>query len=306
MNVRGFARVISGPYSGPRPGPTWHVSFIADAMTNRASSILSSHTSPAIERLARVGFAAKGVVYIIVGWLAAQAAFGEGGETTGSKGALHSLLEKPFGRFMLAIIALGLIGYAIWRIIDAVSDPRGRGKDGKGVALRLMSAAKGLVYGGLAISAARLAMHRGSASSGDNAEARSASSALMDKPMGWALVTIVGLGILGYGVYQLVSAWKSKLSEDLDLGSIAPAQRSALIATSRFGIAARGVVFIMMGYFFARAGLDGRSSQARGVGGVLDSIAEFGKYPLALIAVGLIAYGIYELLNSRYRRIRVA
>ena len=257
--------------------------------------------SPWIERLARIGYVAKGVVHILVGWLAAQAAIGSGGSTTDSSGALRTIVDEPMGRTILGIIAVGLLGYALWRILEAVLDTSNRGTDGKGIAIRAGNAGKAILYGGLGVEAGRLAMGSASQSGGG---AEHWTCRLLEQPFGQALVVIAGLGVIAYGIYQLVRAWRAKLSSDLNIGSIPVETRRWVVRVSRFGIGARGVVFLMIGYLLTMAGIRDRAEQAEGVGGALGAL-EIEPLLLAAVGIGLVAYGLYEFLNARYRRIDV-
>lgn len=257
-----------------------------------------------LERLARVGFAAKGTVYIVVGVLAAMAAVGSsGGETTGSKGALETIQRNPFGDVALAVIALGLIGYAVWRFIEAAKDTAHRGSDAKGIALRIASVFKGLFYGILGIESARKLMGDGGGRQ-DDASAQHWSASVLDKPFGKTLLMLIGLGLVVYGIYQITRAVRSKLGRALAIGSIPLEVRKSVVSISRFGIAARGVVFALIGYFTLRAATNHSAGEAKGLAGVLDAVAGGGgSLGLGVIAIGLVSYGVYELVNSRYRRI---
>lgn len=258
-----------------------------------------------IERLARVGFAAKGVVYAVVGGLAAMLATGQGGRATGSGGALSTIGNSPFGSVALVIVAVGLVGYAVWRLVEAVEDPRGRGNDMKGFALRTSSAAKGLAYGYLGVEAALMLM-RGMEKGSDDSRAQHWTAQVLAAPFGRAALMTAALALIAYGIYQLINALRAKLSRDLALGSIPSDTRRAVIAVSRFGIAARGVVFLLIGWFGVQAALQQTPQQARGVAGALRSVAGmYGSVALAIIGIGLVAYGIYELVNARYRQIVV-
>lgn len=261
--------------------------------------------SPWIEGLARFGFVAKGVVHILIGFLAARAAIGSGGSTTGSSGALRSITDEPFGQVMLGIIAAGLFGYAVWRILEAVLDTSGRGTEAKGLAVRVGSAGKALIYSGLGLEAARLAMGAGSGGSDEGAEHWTAVA--LGQPFGQALVVLAGVAIALYGGYQLTRAWRAKLSSDLELSSVPHQTRGWIVKISRFGIAARGVVFGLIGYLLVAAGINQRASQAEDVGGALDALGSdpFGPIALATVGIGLIAYGLYEFLNAKYRKINV-
>lgn len=263
--------------------------------------------SPWIERLARIGFVAKGVVHILIGFLAVRAALGSRGEgsTTGSSGALGSITDEPFGQVILGVIAAGLFGYAVWRILEAVLDTSGRGTDGKGLAVRVGSAGKALIYGALGLEAARLVMGSRSGDSGESTEHWTAVA--LSTPFGQALVVIAGLSVAAYGVYQLTRAWRSKLSRDLELSRVPHESRGWITKVSRFGIGARGVVFLLIGYLLVTAGVTQRASQAEDVGGALRTLGSepFGPIALATVGVGLIAYGLYEFLNARYRKIAI-
>lgn len=258
--------------------------------------------APWMVRLARVGYAAKAVLYATVGGLAAQAALGSGGRTTDSHGALRTVLSAPFGRTLLFIAAAGLVGYSFWCLVEAVLDPERRGTGLKAVALRLSYAVRGVVHVGLALAAFRLAA--GLRSGGGEGAERWTSRAF-DLPAGVWLVWLVAAGFVGYGVYQLYRAFASKLSRRLDLSQLPASVAYSVVAVSRFGIAARGVVFGLIGILLARAAAQHDAGEAGGVGDSLRAVGNIGRWPLIAVALGLVAYGVYELMNARYRRIRM-
>lgn len=253
--------------------------------------------SPWIRRFARFGYAAKGVVYLLVGGIALQAALARGA-VTDSEGALRTLLDAPFGRVLLGVMAFGLLGYALWRLYCAAANP-----EHDGGLRRVYFGVSGLLYAGLAMEAARLALGNGGGG-GDGASHWSAE--LLSKPFGGWILGAVGAIILGFGIGQLVHAWKAKLDDQLDLSRLEAGTRRAVVFVSRFGLAARGVVFVVIGVFVLRAALEFDPSQARGVGGALATLQRqpYGGLVLGAVALGLLAYGIYELVRARYRRIR--
>ena len=261
--------------------------------------------APWIERLARVGYAAKAVVYFTVGLLAAQAAFGAGGETTGKSGALRTIIEQPMGRTLMAIIAAGLFGYAVWRLISAVTDAERKGSEAKGIAQRVGMAVRALAYAALGVEALRLVT--GAGSSGRQG-AQHWTARLLDMPMGRTLVLLAGAGVIAYGIYQLYRAYAAKLSKQLDLSPLTPDVSTWVVRLSRFGIGARGVVFTIIGWFLIRAGMERDASEAGGLGEALAALERqaYGPWLLGTVALGLIAYAVYELVNARYRRISVA
>ena len=260
--------------------------------------------APWVEHMARIGYGAKALLYITVGIVAAEAGLGRGGQVTDTQGAMRLVHHASFGRVALAIIAVGLIGYAIWRLVEAVSDPDGKGTDLKGLTLRISFALRGLFHGFLGYTALRLAAR---AQAGGHADqTRKWTGRVFELPGGHLLVWAAALGILGYGLYQLYRAYAAKLSSQLRLGELGAGTRGWVIAVSRFGIAARGVVFAIVGFLLARAAARHSPAEAGGLRKSLGMLAELGKWPFLAVALGLIAYGVYELVNARYRNIKVA
>ena len=254
-----------------------------------------------VETLARFGYGARGVVYGLVGGLALLAAIGSGGQTGGSRSALQTLVSQPFGKVWLVLIAIGLFGFCAWRVLEALTDADRRGSDLKGLSIRAVRLIGGLIYAGLALSALNLALGRGSGGSEDQA-ARDWTAWLMSQPFGQWLVGLVGLAIAGGGLAFIVKAWRGNVTEQLSL----PADRRDWIVTlGRMGFAARGVVFVLIGGFLVLAALHASSTEVQGLGGALQSLQQqpYGWILLALTALGLFAFGLFGLVQARYRHI---
>jgi hypothetical protein len=262
------------------------------------------HASPAIAALARAGYAAKGAVYVLVGGLALLAAAGSGGATTGSRGAMRTILTGPFGRVALALIAFGLVGFALWCFVRAFLDPQRDGTSARGWARRAGEFGKGVVNGALAVGAVGL-LRGTSASRGDGQNVRDWTARLMSFPMGAWLVAVVGLGVLAYGLQQVYRGFTADMKDPLDLGKAGTAARSWAVRLSRFGTAARGVVFAIIGVFLTLSAYHANPREAKGVGEALHTLAQqpYGPVLLGIVALGLVAYGAYQLLLARYRRI---
>lgn len=255
-------------------------------------------------RLGRFGFAAKGVVYTLIGVLAVQAAIGAGGETTGQRGALEQIGEAPLGRILLIAMGVGMVGYALWRFMQAFMDTEDKGTGGKGIALRTGYFVIALLHVSLAASA--FALVAGRESSGDSTVGWTAQ--LMSQPFGRWLVGIVGAFVIGYGGFQLYRAWTVKFREKLELGDMSAAEKTWAIRLGCMGYAARGVVFVIVGGFLIVAAVHADPKEARGLDGALATLAEqpWGWAVLGVVAVGLLAYGIFMFVQARYRRMVIS
>ena len=255
-----------------------------------------------IERLARAGFAAKGVVYLLIGTLALLAAAGAGGETTGTRGALGVLLRQPLGRVLLGLLAVGLAGYAIWRAITALGDPEAAGRKGwKRIMVRIGYAVSAFVHAALAWEAARLALAMGSTGGDDAARDRTAD--LMAAPLGPWLVGAVALGLAGYGIAQIRRGLRGDIDRQLALGRLGPDEQRLVVRTARTGLVARGIVFLIISGFLAKAALEHDPSEAGGLREALQALREqpYAPFLLGGVALGLAAYGAFQLVRARYR-----
>jgi hypothetical protein len=261
--------------------------------------------SPWIGRLARVGYVAYGVVYVLVGVLSVRAALGGGDRATGQEGALRQVLLAPLGKVLLGVIVVGLLAYAAWRLFQGFLDPEDEGRDAKGIVKRFDHVINGLFHAALAFSAGRLVLGSGGGGGGspDDWTAR-----LLAQPLGRWLAVIAGVVIVGAGLYQFYKAYKADFRDELKLGEMDARGETWAARSGRLGYAARGVVFIMIGVFLVQAALQTDSDEARGLGGALETLARqpFGPYILGVVALGLAAYGAFMFVVARYRRIEPA
>jgi hypothetical protein len=263
--------------------------------------------SPWLVGLGRLGHAAKGVVYLLVGVLAVQVALGRGGETTDNKGALTRIAEAPFGKFLLIAMAIGIAGYALWRMLQALLDTDGEGSDAEGIAKRAGYAGSAVIYTGLALSAVQL-LRMGNAGESGTQSAQSWTAQLMEKPFGQWLVAIAGLLVIGIGGYQIYKGYKATFREDLELGAIGATEENWVTRLGRIGHIARGIVFGVIGIFLIVAALQANPGEARGIDGALATLAQqsFGPWLLGAVAIGFVAYGLYMFAEARYRRMVVS
>lgn len=259
--------------------------------------------SPWVEWLARFGYAARGVVYGLVGILALKTAFGAGGATTDTQGAVQAIAQQS--RFLLILVAIGLFGYALWRFVQAVIDPEHKGTDPKGLAQRGAMVASGIAYSTLALAATRIASGSQSAAADGGGGTQGMTANLMAQPFGRWLVALAGIAVIVSGLYQIAEGWKEKFRRRLQLDELPPELQHRVVQTGKLGLLSRGFVFLMIGMFLIVAAWKADPTEARGLGGALATLAQqpYGPWLLGLVALGLLAFGIYSLVESRYRRI---
>ena len=244
-----------------------------------------------LELLTRLGFAARGIMYALIGLIALQASRAEDGA-----GALKSL-DGSTGKILLALMALGFAAYGVWRLADAALDNEGHGSDGKGMAMRLGGAASGIIHLGLAWLAAGLALGDQNGGVGAHSAQDGAASAL-DLPGGWMLLLAAAAGLLLVGLYQLVNAAKGNFLRRLDPRA---SSQTWIRVAGRAGYAARGIVFVIMAWFFGQAALAGRAGEAGGMGEAVDSLPQNVELGVAL---GLLMFGLFSFVEARHRRLR--
>lgn len=252
------------------------------------------------EWLGRAGFAAKGVVYGIVGIIAIAVALGGEKSTADQTGALASLAGSTAGKLLLIALALGLAAYAAFRLLEVIRGVPGE-DGGSEVVERIASLVRAVVYAALSVSAARIVLDAGGKSGGNEQQT---TSTVFDLPAGVALVLIGGLVIIGVGLYQASQALSSDFEEDLETARMSASTRSLARWLGTAGHAARAVVFVLIGGFLVKAAVEQDSKEAIGLDGALQEVAQqsFGAVLLLLVAAGLFVYGAYCLIEARYHR----
>lgn len=261
--------------------------------------------SPWVEWLARLGYAAKGVVYVVIGLLAIQAALGSGGATAGSRGALYEIAAQPLGQVLLAVVAIGLVGYVLWRFVQAIVDPDNKGTDLQGIAQRIGYVTSGIAYAGLALTAAQILFRFGGGGGNNGAEDWTARA--LSQPFGRWLVAIGGLILLVVAFFQVYMAYKARFRNRLKRFEMGASERTWALRSGRLGYAARGVVYGIIGVLLIQAARQYDPQKAGGLGDALNTLARqpYGWLLLGIVAVGLVAYGIFAFVLARYRYINV-
>jgi hypothetical protein len=255
-----------------------------------------------LERLARLGYVVRGVLYGVMGVLALELAFGLGASPGDQRKSLYLLAGNPLGGILMVVVVLALAAYSLWGFVRAIYDPLGRGNDPPGIISRLGFAWSGLNYAALMVFALEFLI---GATKGDGSDTLQKLVAdVMSKPAGQYIT--IGAGAIGViaGLGQFADAYQASFRKDLKRNQMNRAERITADALGRFGMVARGVVFTMLGYFVLQAGLHHDPSRAGSMGEAFLAIATapHGHLVLGLVALGFVALGMHSFANARWVR----
>ena len=259
---------------------------------------------PWFEWLARFGFAARGVLYLLIGALTVELALGQGGKSASQAGALQTVAHQPFGEVLLIAIAVGFGGYALWRLMQAAlgHGPEGGGEDTPGY--RIMALASGLIYLSFMVLSIRI-LTSPNHNAGQKPKAGHAAADVLSLPGGQFMLGIVAAVLIGAGLYQAYRGVTAKFVEDAKIGEMSPTVRTWYTRVGVAGYLGRAAVFGLTGALVAAAAISNRAHQAKGLDGALQKLGNqpFGVVLLLVVAAGLVAFGLYSLADARYRRI---
>jgi hypothetical protein len=255
-------------------------------------------------RLARAGYIARGIIYSILGVLVLQAAIHFGNPNLDKNDVIGQILARPQGQLILAILALALLGYAGWRLAQGILNVEHQKKDKEGIAQRVGYVLSGLSYGLLAISVIQILAGYGQARKNS---LQDITAQMLRQPVGRVILGLAGLLVVALGIYMLYRAWKGEIERNFQTGKMDSQTRRWVIRAGRFGYAARAVIYIPIGIFLLEAALQYKPQKAGGFGQALQALDHlpYGPYVVALVALGLVAYGIYSIMLGMYRRIRL-
>ena len=280
--------------------------MVARITRNRAPNarrIARSAANPRyVNPLARAGLIARGVMYVIIGWIAVQIAFGHSGHQADQSGASRLVASTPVGAAALWLLVAGFAGLALWRLSEAVYG--GPGPDGRKASTRAAAAFRVVVYGFLAFSLLKFALGLGAPPSSDKTS-RDLTAAAMSHPGGAALVGLAGVALIAGGAFLAYQAWSKEFLKDLRLAEMAPRTRRMVEVLGRIGGISRGTVFAAVGVFLLFAAVHSNPGQAKGIDAALRALAATpaGPWLLAVVAVGLVTFGVYSFADARWRRL---
>jgi hypothetical protein len=259
-----------------------------------------------VEKLARFGFIAKGVIYVLVGIFAAMMALNmSNGSEASRNGAAQTILEQPFGQILGWLLVIGLAGYVIWRLVQAIKDPDNYGTDAKGMVRRIGFAISGFIYGAFTFSLIRNLTGSGSGGGSNSRQALTAQVLQWDG--GNWLVAIVGIIVMIVGGVYLYRAYTTKFNKRMNNQQMSPDERTWITRLGRIGFTSRGIVWLILGYFLMMAGIKSNAGEVKDSQGVFATIGQlsYGQWILLIVAIGVVAYGIFQFAKARYYRVRI-
>ena len=268
-----------------------------------AGEVKQVAANPQLELLERLGYAVRGALYAVMGFLALRIALAQpGGKATDLSGSLVWLVGNPLGKLVLIVIIVGLIAYAVWGFVRAIYDPLHRGRDAKGIAARIGFVSSALSYLAIAFFAFTILAGNG-ATTHDSTQ--KTISTLLANPAGGLITEVLGVIAIVIGIGQFVEAYRATFARDLKSGEMSQSERKLAIGLGRFGMAARGVTFLVIGWFLIQAGIHHDPHEAHGFGGAfLFLLAQpYGRWLLGIVALGFIALGLHSFACARWVRL---
>lgn len=247
---------------------------------------------PAFQRGARLGYAANGVLNLVIGWLALQVAWGGGGQDASASGALRALADTPVGGFLLWVLLVGFALLGLWQLTTAFLG----GRTGE----RLKAAGKGVTYLVLAVLTYGVVSGAGGSGGSGGSSESGWTADLMAQPLGRLLVGAVGLGVIAVGGYHVHKGWRRTFLRDLR-----EHPGPWVVRAGRLGYVARGIAFAVVGALFVTAAATADPDRAQGLDGALQTLrdAPLGQWLLTLVALGFVAYGGYSFVRARVGRV---
>jgi hypothetical protein len=255
-----------------------------------------------VEKVARIGLVAQGVSFGLVAILAIKLALGEGGKATNREGALRTIAHHPFGKVLVIALAIGFGCYALWRLVELVFGHKLESHRHESPWKRIGALGKAAIYGALCAAAVSVVLGD---DSGSGSKEKEATAGILGWPGGREIVFGIAAGIALAALWNLWRGISQQFLEQLKTGAMSESMRRWTTRLGIVGLVARAVVFALIAWFFFKAAADYNSNKARGLDGALRKLAaeHYGTWLLAIVAAGLFAYGLFCVIQARYREV---
>jgi hypothetical protein len=264
------------------------------------NAVKRAAANPALELLERLGYAVRGALYALMGLLALLIVFSAGGgRTTDLTGSLVVLVSNPWGKLVLIVAAVGLAAYSLWGFTRAIYDPLHRGSDASGYLARLGFVTSALSYAAIVVFALQLLAGSGATT---NDGTQKTIAAVLTHPAGGALTVLIGLIVIGVALGQFLESYRATFARDLKGAEMSATTRDVAVKLGRFGMSARGVIFLVIGWFVIQAGIHHDPAQTQGFSGAFIFLLDqpFGRVLLGIVALGFVALGLHSFACARW------
>jgi hypothetical protein len=282
--------------------PIEHMATVQANANSAKHEAQRAAANPGLELLERLGYIVRGALYLVMGFFALRIALSKpDGKPLDLTGSVLVLAGNQYGKLVLLVIVVGLAAYSVWGLVRAIFDPLHRGSDRSGYMARLGFFWSALSYAAIVVFGIKILTGTGAGS----ADTRKFISSILEHPAGGWVTIIIGLAVLGIGIGQFVEAKRAMFSRDLKGAEMSNATRNAVVALGRFGMFARGVIFVIVGWFIVEAGRDHNPGEVEGFGeAFMWLLAQpYGHLLLGIISLGVMALGVHSLACARWMRL---
>ena len=267
------------------------------------AAVKRAAANPALELLERLGYLVRGALYAVMGLLALKIVLSvAGGQATDLTGSLVVMASNPYGKFVLVIVAIGLTAYSLWGFTRAIYDPLHRGSDASGYMARLGFVSSAVSYAAIVYFAIQLLAGSGATT---NDGTKNTIASVLTHPAGGALTILIGLVVIGVALGQFLESYRATFARDLKGAEMSPRTRDIAVMLGRFGMFARGVIFLIIGWFVVQAGIHHDPAQTQGFSGAFVFLLAqpFGRILLGIVALGFVALGLHSFACARWVRL---
>lgn len=273
----------------------------AAATTATTTVDLDRHVEPVLDRVGRIALVTQGVLYLLIGFLALELAAGHNAAKPSQRGALETVAHQPMGRVLLAVLLVGLLAHAGWRLALAARGEPGPDEDSQGVAKRVANVGRAAIYLGFAWVALKLLLLQ---PAGDGDTQRRSTARILAWPGGTWVLLAVGLAVAGAGLWNLSKIVKPRFMDHLDRSRMDEGRTRLVETLGRIGYGGRGMAYLLVSSFLVAAARQHDAGESRGLDDSMHALKQtsYGDWALVALAVALFVFGVYRIFDARYRK----